>query len=167
VERNDRNAENVGRLRPSRPPPSQSDDDYDGHQDEQVSKSIRTSHCIAGASVAPPRYQITCWTLGRFRRAPWTVHGLAGVAVRLIRNQEAITIANHHRNISLTAASSYKWRPPSHRAKLATWGEGAMWKSELAVLIYLAVVVWTGVAARPLVARYLVAPPPIQWRLVP
>jgi hypothetical protein len=42
-----------------------------------------------------------------------------------------------------------------------------MWKSELALLIYLAVLVWTAVAARPLVARYLTAQPPIQWRLVP
>jgi hypothetical protein len=31
-------------LRPSRPPPPQSDNDYDGRQDEQVSKSIRTIH---------------------------------------------------------------------------------------------------------------------------
>jgi hypothetical protein len=43
----------------------------------------------------------------------------------------------------------------------------AMWKSELALLIYLAVLVWTAVAARPLVARYLTAQPPIQWRVVP
>jgi hypothetical protein len=43
-----------------------------------------------------------------------------------------------------------------------------MWKSELALLIYLAVVVWTTVAARPLVAHYLAAPRPgITWRLVP
>jgi hypothetical protein len=44
----------------------------------------------------------------------------------------------------------------------------AMWKSELALLIYLAVLVWTAVAARPLVAHYLAAPQPgIIWRLVP
>jgi hypothetical protein len=40
--------------------------------------------------------------------------------------------------------------------------------SELALLIYLAVLVWAAVAARPLVARYLAARPPgITWQLVP
>jgi hypothetical protein len=43
-----------------------------------------------------------------------------------------------------------------------------MWKSELALLIYLAVLVWITVAARPLVAHYLATPRPgITWRLVP
>lgn len=43
-----------------------------------------------------------------------------------------------------------------------------MWKSELAVLIYVAAAIWTAVAARPLVARYLAAPPPgTTWQLVP
>jgi hypothetical protein len=35
----------------------------------------------------------------------------------------------------------------------------ATWKSELAVLIYVAVLVRTAVAARPLIAHYLAAPP--------
>jgi hypothetical protein len=35
-----------------------------------------------------------------------------------------------------------------------------MWKSELALLIDLAVLVWTGVAARRFVARYLADPQP-------
>jgi hypothetical protein len=47
-------------------------------------------------------------------------------------------------------------------------GEGAMWKSEIALLIYLAAAIWIAVAARPLVARYLTARPPgMTWQLVP
>jgi hypothetical protein len=42
-----------------------------------------------------------------------------------------------------------------------------MSKVETTVLLCLLAVVWGTVAARPLVARYLAAPPPIQWRLVP
>jgi hypothetical protein len=42
-----------------------------------------------------------------------------------------------------------------------------MWKSDLTWLICLAIVIWTAVAAWPLVARYVAAPPPMQWRLVP
>lgn len=62
-------------------------------------------------------------------------------------------------------------RPNSGGAAVTQIGQPliqAMWKSELALLIYLAVLVWTAVAARPLVAHYLVAPQPgITWRLVP
>lgn len=43
-----------------------------------------------------------------------------------------------------------------------------MWKSELVLLIYRAIMVWTTVAARPLGAHYLAGPRPgIAWRLVP
>jgi hypothetical protein len=44
----------------------------------------------------------------------------------------------------------------------------AMWKSELALLICVAVLVWTAVAARALVAHYLADPRlGMTWRLVP
>jgi hypothetical protein len=42
----------------------------------------------------------------------------------------------------------------------APLSEGALWKSELALLIYLPVVVWTTVGVRPLVAHHLAAPRP-------
>jgi hypothetical protein len=105
----------------------------------KMSKSVRVSGPFIAGSSTSPRHEITCWRLGWFRRAPRTVHGLGRA----------------------------DWRSPFHSAKLAP-GRRAMWMSELALLIYLAVLVWAAVAARPLVARYLATRPPgITWQLVP